>query len=156
MGVGPKLKPQIREQMSGLDLHVFTLKFLVHKNFKKRASKVAHNQPRPFYFTDQHTTQPTAQNWFFILCNLGTRYLFSYLCHAHDCLEKTLKIIKINWRHFNYCLCCPSGQSDPNDQNNPNSPNDPETKSCTTRSHSASLGIFTGYFLLVKLHCVEV
>ena len=28
-------------------------------------------QPRP---------QPTAQNWFFILWNLGTRHLFSYLC----------------------------------------------------------------------------
>ena len=92
---------QIREQMSGPDLHVFTLKF--HSNFspkksvfftfsdskkkfqnffykivmqlfsadaimfskkikkkifdpkkvKKRASKVAHNRPRPFYFTVQ-------------------------------------------------------------------------------------------------------
>ena len=41
------------------------------KKVKKRASKVAHNRPRPFYFT--------AQNWFFILWNLGTRHLFSYL-----------------------------------------------------------------------------
>ena len=46
--------------MSGPDLHVFTLKFLalknfklffVHKNLKERASKVAHNWPKPFYFT---------------------------------------------------------------------------------------------------------
>ena len=46
---------------------------------KKRATKVAHNQPRPFYFTVQPRTTATAQNWFFILWNLGTRHLFSYL-----------------------------------------------------------------------------
>ena len=46
---------------------------------KKRASKVAHNQPRPFYFTVQPRQQPIAQNRVFILWNLGTRHLFSYL-----------------------------------------------------------------------------
>ena len=46
---------------------------------KKRASKIAHNRPRPFYFTVQPRPQPTAQNWFYILWNLGTRHLFSYL-----------------------------------------------------------------------------
>ena len=30
----------------------------VHKNFKRRASKVAHNRPRPFF----PRPQPTAQN----------------------------------------------------------------------------------------------
>ena len=118
------LHPQIREQMSGPDLHVFTLNFLALKqlffftflwskkdlknflirkfyatfqwrrysvfkkilNFffdpqkvKKRASKVAHNRSRPFHFTVQPRPQPTAQNWYFILWNLGTRHLFSYL-----------------------------------------------------------------------------
>ena len=29
-----------------------------------------------------HIPQPTAQNWFFILWNLGTRHLFSYLWFA--------------------------------------------------------------------------
>jgi hypothetical protein len=29
---------------------------------KKRASKVAHNRPRPFYFTVQPRPQPTAQH----------------------------------------------------------------------------------------------
>ena len=71
--------------MSGPDLHVFTLKFLALKNLefslfrgqnykegimqpfsvdavKKRTSKVAHNCPRPFYFTVQPRPQPTAQN----------------------------------------------------------------------------------------------
>ena len=43
----------------------------LYKNFKERTSKVAHNRPRP---------QPTAQNWFLKLWNLGTRHLFSYLC----------------------------------------------------------------------------
>ena len=37
-------------------------KFFVHKNNKKQASKVAHNQPRPFYFIVQPRPQPTAQN----------------------------------------------------------------------------------------------
>ena len=37
----------------------------------KTGLKFAHNWPRPFYFT--------VQNWFFILWNLGTRHLFSYL-----------------------------------------------------------------------------
>ena len=49
---------------------------------KKMPSKVAHNHPRPFYFTVQPRPQPTAQNWFFILWNLGTRHLSSYLCHS--------------------------------------------------------------------------
>ena len=47
---------------------------------KRRASKVAHDRPRPSYFTVQPRPQPTALNWFFILWNLGTRRLFSYLC----------------------------------------------------------------------------
>ena len=50
------------------------------KKLKKPASKVAHNRPRPFFPTIQPRPQPTAQNWFFILWNLGTRHLFSYLC----------------------------------------------------------------------------
>ena len=88
--------PQIREQMSGPDLHVFTytqmfspkncffhffgvlLKryyatffsvfkknsktFFYPEKVKKRASKVAHNQPRSFHFTVQPRPQATAQN----------------------------------------------------------------------------------------------
>ena len=54
--------------------------FFDPKKVKKLASKVAHNRPRPFYSTVQPRPQPTAQNWFSILWNLGTRHLFSYLC----------------------------------------------------------------------------
>ena len=32
------------------------------KNIKKTPSKVAHNRPRPFYFTVQPRPQPTAHN----------------------------------------------------------------------------------------------
>ena len=46
---------------------------------KKRASKIAHNWPRPFYSTVQTRPQPTAQNWFSVSWNRGTRHLFSYL-----------------------------------------------------------------------------
>ena len=38
-----------------------------------------YNQPNPLFSTVQPRTQPTAQKWFFILWNLGTRHLFSYL-----------------------------------------------------------------------------
>ena len=46
---------------------------------EKTDKKVAHNRPKPFYSTVQPRPQPTAQNWFSILWNLGTRHLFSYL-----------------------------------------------------------------------------
>ena len=54
--------------------------FLTPKTWKKLPSKVAHNQPTPFYFTVHPRPQLTTQNYFFILKNLGTRHLFSYLC----------------------------------------------------------------------------
>ena len=59
--------------------------FFDPQKVKKRASKVAHNQPRPFFPTVQPRPQPTAQNWCFILWNLGTRYLFSYLWNKLGC-----------------------------------------------------------------------
>ena len=37
-------------------------KFFDPKKVKKQASKVAHNQPNPFFFTVQPRPQPTAQN----------------------------------------------------------------------------------------------
>ena len=69
-------------QLFSADASAFKKKlnsFFDHEKVKKRASKDAHNRPRPFYFTVQPRPQPTAQNWFFILRNLGTRHLFSYL-----------------------------------------------------------------------------
>ena len=82
---------------------------------KKRASKFAHNRPRPFYFTVQPRPQPTAQNWFFILWNLGTRHLFSYLwfqvLNPMEIQEKTSKhwgvliLSFLVWSFFTtYCL----------------------------------------------------
>ena len=71
-------------QLFSADPKIFSKKlqinFLSMKTLKKTGLKVAHNWPRPFYFTVQPRPQPTAQNWFFILWNLGTRHLFSYLC----------------------------------------------------------------------------
>ena len=61
---------------------VWTLK--CPQNMKKLPSKVAHNRPRLFYFTVQPRPQPTAQNQFVILWNLGTRHLFSYLWSCLD------------------------------------------------------------------------
>ena len=52
--------------------------FFDPEKVKKLASKVAHNQPNLF-FTVQPRPQPTAQNWFFVLWNFGSRHLFSYL-----------------------------------------------------------------------------
>ena len=57
--------------------------FFDPEKVKKWALKVAHNRPRTiYYFTVQPRPQPTDQNWFFILWNLETRHLFSYLCSA--------------------------------------------------------------------------
>ena len=42
-------------------------------------SKVAHNWPKPFFFTVQPTAQPTAQNWFFILWICPKTHLSPYL-----------------------------------------------------------------------------
>ena len=78
-----------------------TLKYLkkklnqsfLYKNFKERTSKVAHNRPRP---------QPTAQNWFLILWNLGTRHLFSYLWSS-PCISKVSFSFRQAWTS-SYCL----------------------------------------------------
>ena len=51
-----------------------------HEKLKKPPKKVAQNQPRPLFPTNQPRPQPTAKNWFFISWNFGTRHLFSYLC----------------------------------------------------------------------------
>ena len=45
-----------------MQLFIADPKAFVHKNFKKQASKVAHNRPKPFYFTVHPRPQPTAQN----------------------------------------------------------------------------------------------
>ena len=53
-------------QLFSVDAIVFSKKkfkiFFDPKNMKKPPSKVAHNRPRPFYFTVQPRPQPTAQN----------------------------------------------------------------------------------------------
>ena len=68
-------------QLFSADAMVFSkffFNFFDPKKVKNRASKVAHNQPRLFCFTVQPRPQPTAQNWFFILWNLGTRHLWLF------------------------------------------------------------------------------
>ena len=51
-------------QLFSADTIVFSKKnfFYDPERVKKQASKVAHNRPRPFYFTVQPRPQPTAQN----------------------------------------------------------------------------------------------
>jgi len=53
--------------------------FFAHEKLKKPPKKVAQNRPRPLFPTNQPRPQPTAQNWFSISWNFGTRHLFSYL-----------------------------------------------------------------------------
>ena len=57
--------------------------FFAHEKLKKTPKKVAQNRPRPLFPTNQPRPQPTAQNWFSISWNFGTRHLFSYLCTQH-------------------------------------------------------------------------
>ena len=59
---------------------------------KKTPKKVAQNRPRPLFPTVQPRPQPTAQNWFSISRNFGTRHLFSYLC--------VLLISRIHLKYF--------------------------------------------------------
>ena len=53
--------------------------FLTPKKWKNRQKKLLIIGPDPFLSQSSPDQRPTAQNWFFILWNLGTRHLFSYL-----------------------------------------------------------------------------
>ena len=54
--------------------------FLTPKKWKNRPKKLLIIGPDPFISQSSPDQRPTAQNWFFISWNLGTRHLFSYLC----------------------------------------------------------------------------
>ena len=87
-------------------LQCFQFFFFAHEKLKKPPKKVAQNRPRPLFPTVQPRPQPTAQNWIFILWNLGTRHLFSYLwleLSENICSGKYCNIvfIAVMWpRHF--------------------------------------------------------
>ena len=53
--------------------------FLTPKKWKNGPQKLLIIGPDPFISQSSPDQRPTAQNWFFILWNLGTRHLFSYL-----------------------------------------------------------------------------
>ena len=79
-GSGP-----IMSNFFGLFFHFFGVKifffnFLTPKKWKKGPQKLVIIGPDPFISQSSPDQWPTAQNWFFILWNLGTRHLFSYLC----------------------------------------------------------------------------
>ena len=79
--------------------------FLIQKKWKKWAKKAAHNWPRPFYFTVQPRPKPTAQNWFFILWNLGTRHQCFLICVTVCALFDLDDITNANGAHYNNCPC---------------------------------------------------
>ena len=54
-------------------------RFLVPKKWKNGPQKLLIISPDPLISQSSPDQRPTAQNWFFILWNLGTRHLFSYL-----------------------------------------------------------------------------
>ena len=51
------------------------------KKWKNGPQKLLIISPDPFFSQSSPDQRPTAQNWFFILWNLRTRHLVSYLCH---------------------------------------------------------------------------
>ena len=53
--------------------------FFTPKKWENRPQKLLIIGPTPFISQSSPDQRPTAQNWFFILVNLGTRHLFSYL-----------------------------------------------------------------------------
>ena len=71
-------------------------KMFVHETYKNGPQKLLIiGGPNLFFFTVRPRPQLTAQNWFFILWNLGTRHLFSYLCF--DCFETLHYLAKVFW-----------------------------------------------------------
>ena len=88
-------------QLFSADAIVFSKKFQFFfwpEKMKKRASKVAHNRPTPFFPTVQPRPQPTARNWFSIWRNHGTRDLCSYLRYDSYLLVRLLRLYIL--RHF--------------------------------------------------------
>ena len=69
--------------------------FFAHEKLKKPHKKVAQNRPRPLFPTNQPRPQPTAQNWFSISWNFGTRHLFSYLCFLYKWKSSTRKVFNV-------------------------------------------------------------
>ena len=95
-------------QLFSADAMVFSKK-LKKKNFtpkkwKNGPQKLLIIGPDPFISQSSPDQRPTAQNWFSILGNLGTRHLFSYLWSAcpptFGCLlmAHKIKLKKINVR----------------------------------------------------------
>ena len=68
-------------QLFSADAKVFS-KFFWPKKVKKRASKVAHNQPRPFYFTVQPRSQPKID---FSYYEISGPEICSLICDRHLC-----------------------------------------------------------------------
>ena len=73
--------------------NIYFFLIFAHEKLKKPPKKVAQNRPRPLFPTNQPRPQPTAQNWFSISRNFGTRHLFSYLWLKSN--KKKKKIL--NW-----------------------------------------------------------
>ena len=92
----------------------YFFKFFAHEKLKKPPKKVAQNLPRPLFPTVQPRHQPTAQNWFSILRNFGTRHLFSYLWSGSGrtrtkaqkkiLIQKWLRCINLQEKLPNKCL----------------------------------------------------
>ena len=87
--------------------------FLTPKKGKNGPQKLLIIGPDPFISQSSPDQRPTAQNWFFILRNLGTRHLFSYLwCNLKVISfffslvwKKILeKISMIFWNTTSYCF----------------------------------------------------
>ena len=80
-------------------MQLFSEIFLTPKTWKNRPKKLLIIGPDPFISqsSPDHSPQPTPQNWFFILWNLGTRHLFSYLCRA----EQRQSNVRMQQKKFN-------------------------------------------------------
>ena len=65
--------------------------FFDPKKWKNRPQKLLIIGPDPFISQSSPDLRPTAQIWFFILWNLGTRHLFSYLwVHTYHSVKNSL------------------------------------------------------------------
>ena len=92
--------------------HIFSNFLPMKKTTQKSCSESAHTQT--LFPTVQPRHQPTAQNWFSILRNFGTRHLFSYLWSGSGrtrtkaqkkiLIQKWLRCINLQEKLPNKCL----------------------------------------------------
>ena len=108
VGLGCEIKGSgpIMSNVFGPFFHFFGVKifFLPWKSEKNGPQKLLIINPDPFISQSSPDQRPTAHNWFFILRNLGTRDLFSYLWVYPCSPGKKKRDASKTWQKNKFCI----------------------------------------------------